>query len=70
MNTNDFARGLGIQTQSLRARYCRTGSYFGILPASLPNGRLIWPDDAIEQLKAQGGRRKTERQSAESVAAQ
>jgi hypothetical protein len=50
--TETLAAGLGIKPQSIRARVCRTGSYFGLRPAKLPNGRLLWPADAIQRLKA------------------
>lgn len=50
--TEALAVGLGIKAQSIRARVCRTGSYFGLRPTKLPNGRLLWPADAIQRLKA------------------
>lgn len=49
-----FARTMGIHPQSIVAHLCRHGSYFGIKPFKLPNGRLMWPDDAIEQLAKKG----------------
>ena len=48
--TQALAARLGIQAQSIRARLCRTGSYFGVRPQTLPNGRLLWPDNAFEQI--------------------
>ena len=41
---------LGIQPQSIRARLCRTGSYFGVRPTKAPNGRLLWPPNAYEMI--------------------
>jgi hypothetical protein len=61
VTTNEFAAKIGIQHTSIHRRVCITGSYFGIRPTRLVNGRLIWPDDAVEQLvtqrksKASGG---------------
>lgn len=49
--TEALAAGLGIKAQSIRARVCRCGSYFGLRPTKLPNGRLLWPADAIARLK-------------------
>jgi len=49
--TEALADRLGIKPQSLRARVCRTGSYFGLRPLKLPNGRLLWPADSVERLK-------------------
>lgn len=43
-NTEQFAALNGIKPQSVRAQVCRTGSYFGITPLRLANGRLMWPD--------------------------
>lgn len=51
--TERLAEGLGIKPGSIRSRYCRTGSYFGVRPLKLPNGRLLWPGDAREQLAQQ-----------------
>jgi hypothetical protein len=48
--TEALASGLGIKPQTLRAALCRDGHYYGIRPAKLPNGRLLWPADAIERL--------------------
>ena len=48
--TEALADGLGIKPQTLRAAFCRHGHYFGIRPAKLPNGRLLWPADAIDRL--------------------
>lgn len=54
MTTNELADKLGIRSTSIHRRVCTTGSYFGLRPQPLANGRLLWPDDAIEQLtKAQ-----------------
>jgi hypothetical protein len=53
MTTNELAKPLGINGTSIHRRVCQTGSYFGVKPKKLPNGRLIWPDDAVEQLIAQ-----------------
>lgn len=50
MKTRELASNLGKQPQTLIARYCRTGSYFGLVPQKLPCGSLMWPDDAIERL--------------------
>lgn len=36
--------------QSIRAALCRHGHYFGLRPAKLPSGQLLWPDDAVERL--------------------
>lgn len=53
MTTNEFAAKIGNLGPSIHRRVCLTGSYFGIKPTKLPNGRLLWPDDAVEQLIAQ-----------------
>jgi hypothetical protein len=53
MVTTQLAKAIGINGTSIHHRVCLTGSYFGIKPTKLPNGRLLWPDDAVEQLIAQ-----------------
>ncbi len=50
LTTEVLADGLGIKPQTLRAAICRHQHYYGIRPAKLPNGRLLWPADAIERL--------------------
>lgn len=50
LTTDEFAAGLGLAAQSIRKRLCQTGSYFGIVPLKLPNGRLMWPANALEAL--------------------
>lgn len=50
ITTEELAQQCGIKPQSVRVRLCRTGSYFGIKPTKLPNGRLMWPGDARERM--------------------
>lgn len=54
MVTTQLAKVIGINGTSIHRRVCLTGSYFGLKPDKLPNGRLLWPDDALEQLKRAG----------------
>ena len=49
-STEEAAAALGIRPQTLRASYCRTGSYFGIVPTKMPNRMLRWDAEAIERL--------------------
>ncbi|WP_288129459.1 hypothetical protein [Accumulibacter sp.] len=51
-STGESAQILGIQAQSLRAAYCRTGAYFGVIPLKAPNRFLRWPADGILRLIA------------------
>ncbi len=53
LTTNEFANILAIRSQSIRKRVCQTGSYFGIKPKKLKNGRLLWPSNVIEQLEGE-----------------
>jgi hypothetical protein len=43
LSAEQFAALNQVKPQSVRARLCRTGSYFGIRPLKLANGRLAWP---------------------------
>ena len=46
-NTEQFAARNTVKAQSVRARICRTGSYFGVRPIKLANGRLAFPDTQV-----------------------
>lgn len=50
ISTEELASQLRLKPQSLRAALCRDGHYFGLRPRKLPNGRLLWPADAVERL--------------------
>jgi len=50
VTTESLAETIGVKPTSIRVRLCRTGSYFGLRPIKLPNGRLLWPADAIDRL--------------------
>lgn len=65
ITTKTFADQLGNRPTSIHHRVCTTGSYFGVRPAKLPNGRLLWPDDAVEQLISQ----RQKKREADHVAA-
>lgn len=43
LSTDAFARLNQVKPASVVARICRTGSYFGIVPVKLANGRLAFP---------------------------
>lgn len=44
LDTEQFAARNKVKPQTIRARICKTGSYFGVVPQRLRNGRLVWPD--------------------------
>ena len=44
LSAEQFAALNQVKSQSVRARLCRTGSYFGVVPLKLANGRLAWPE--------------------------
>ncbi|QSN60451.1 DNA-binding protein [Caballeronia sp. M1242] len=50
LSTEELAAQLTLRPQSIRKRYCQTGAYFCLRPVKMPNGRLMWPADALEQL--------------------
>ncbi len=50
LTTKELALLLSMSAQSIRKRYCETGSYFHLKPIKLPNRRLLWPADAVELL--------------------
>ena len=55
LTTPQLGARLGIKPESIRVRLCNTGSYFGLKPQKLPNGRLAWPANAVERLLAGEG---------------
>lgn len=50
LTTEQLADLLTMHPQSIRKRFSQTGSYFGLRPLKLPNGKLRWPSDSVEQL--------------------
>lgn len=54
ITTEIFANSIGGKPNSIRVRLCETGSYFGIKPHKLPNGRLLWPANSVQQLIDRG----------------
>jgi len=44
LSAEQFANLNQVKPQSVRARLCRTGSYFGVRPVKLANGRLAFPN--------------------------
>lgn len=50
LTTKEFAQQLRIQEASIRRRYCLFGSYFGVKPTKLANGKLIWPENAFDTI--------------------
>ncbi|MEO3961118.1 hypothetical protein [Chromobacterium piscinae] len=51
-STDEFAKAVGLRSPSIRKSYSRKGHALGIQPIKLPNGKLRWPLDKIEQLLA------------------
>jgi len=49
LSCEEFARLNQIKPQSVRARLCRFGSYYGIKPKKLVNGRLAFPAVQVTQ---------------------
>lgn len=47
--TREFARLNGIQATSLTVHLCKHGSYYGIKPKKLVNGRLLWPAITLDR---------------------
>jgi len=45
--TEQLAEVVHGRPSSIRTRLCKTGSYYGITPKKLPNGRLLWPTKEI-----------------------
>lgn len=52
LTTAELAAALSLREQSIRKRLWQTGSYFGVRPVKLPNGKLRWPSDSVARLIA------------------
>lgn len=50
ISTEDLAKQAATTPGTIRVRLCKFGSYFGIRPQKLPNGRLLWPADSLNRL--------------------
>jgi hypothetical protein len=50
LTTDELAERLSVRARSIHKRYSQTGAYFSVRPVKLPNGRLWWPIDSVEQL--------------------
>lgn len=49
LSCEEFAALNQVKAQSVRSRLCRTGSYFGVVPRKLVNGRLAFPAVQVAQ---------------------
>jgi hypothetical protein len=48
------SKGFNIKPASIRRAHCVKGEYLGLTPRKLPNGRLLWPGDAVRRLLSDG----------------
>lgn len=46
LTTKELADRLRVKQQTVRAGFCRSGHYLGLVPIKLPNGGLRWDDPA------------------------
>ncbi|CAG4892673.1 hypothetical protein R69919_01433 [Paraburkholderia gardini] len=51
LSTDEFAAVMAVDPQSIRKRYSSEGSYHGVRPVKLANRRVLWPVDAVRQLR-------------------
>jgi hypothetical protein len=58
LSTRQLAQFMGVLAESIRVQLSRKGSYHGLRPDRLPNGRLLWPADSRERLLDAGRRTK------------
>ena len=49
LSTAQFAALHHVKPESVRSRICLTGSYFGIRPKTLANGRKAFPDTQVSK---------------------
>ena len=53
--TEQLAEKVYGSPNTIRTRYCKDGSYYGIKPIKLPSGRLLWPAVEVEAMLAGRG---------------
>lgn len=51
LTSSAFGAKNGVKGDSVRTRYYKTGSYFGVVPVRGPNGRLLWPNESATTKK-------------------
>ncbi|WP_341645425.1 DNA-binding protein [Thauera sp. SDU_THAU2] len=52
LDTAEWASALRVKPDTVRRALCLKGHYMGVVPIKLPNGRLLWPADALDRLTA------------------
>lgn len=50
IQTAALAQRIGYKSAIIRTAVWRNGHFNGIKPYKLPNGRLLWPADAVDRL--------------------
>lgn len=50
ITTKEFAKIVGVQDTTIHRALCMKGHYLGLRPVKLPNGRLIWSGERVEQI--------------------
>jgi hypothetical protein len=56
LSTQQLAKYLQVEAQTIRSGLSRKGNYLGIRPSiKLPNGRLLWDANEVERLLTYGG---------------
>lgn len=55
LSTAAVAEKLRVEQNTIIAGLCRNGHYLGLRPVKLPNRRLLWSAEAVDQLIARCG---------------
>lgn len=50
LTTKEVAERMRIAPTTVHKRCCAHGDFWGVLPVKAPNGRLLWPMEAIQAL--------------------
>ena len=56
LSTKEFAKRWFVKPQTVLKRYSQQGSYFGVKPRKLKNGKLEWPTFDVANGQTVGGR--------------
>lgn len=52
ISTEQFAEAVHVRPTTIRRAHCLDGHYMNVQPVKMPNRRLLWPAEQVEQLLA------------------
>ena len=56
LSNSQLAALCKVEPSSIHAALSRHSNFLGLRPVKLPNGRLLWPEDAVAKMLVGGAR--------------